>query len=175
MIPRSRPPTAHFVPRKSGRNASSHDTKKASASRWTISGSGGTAHFLGPCPRPIQPQLGRRIKIIRRRGQRTPLHEWRQSGPFECWAGPRGHVSGRALTAWAQGPALRFRRDASPPVRHFSARNERAPCSWPRPFFRINSSSELVSTFAEATTKSLPSITATQISTDCSSVIRCGP
>jgi len=33
MIPRSRPPTAHFVPRSSGLSASSHDTKNASASR----------------------------------------------------------------------------------------------------------------------------------------------
>src|SRR3954463_9690380 len=38
MIPRSRPPTAHLVPRRSGRNASSHDTKNASASRWAIVG-----------------------------------------------------------------------------------------------------------------------------------------
>src|ERR1039458_7963860 len=41
MMPRSRPPTAHFVPRNSGFNASSHDTKNASASRWTMVGSGG--------------------------------------------------------------------------------------------------------------------------------------
>src|SRR5215204_1209923 len=39
MIPRSRPPTAHFVPRRSGRDASSHETKNASASRWAIVGS----------------------------------------------------------------------------------------------------------------------------------------
>ena len=36
-MPRSRPPTAHLVPRSSGFSASSHDTKNASASRWTIS------------------------------------------------------------------------------------------------------------------------------------------
>src|SRR6187402_38633 len=41
MIPRSRPPTAHLVPRSSGRNANSQDTKNASASRWTMVGRAG--------------------------------------------------------------------------------------------------------------------------------------
>lgn len=38
MIPRSRPPTAQALPRSSGRRANSQETKKASASRWTIVG-----------------------------------------------------------------------------------------------------------------------------------------
>ena len=38
-MPRSRPPTAHLVPRSSGRSASSQETKNASASRWAIVGS----------------------------------------------------------------------------------------------------------------------------------------
>src|SRR5471030_2093323 len=38
MIPRSRPPTAHFLPTSEGSRARSHDTNNASASRWTMVG-----------------------------------------------------------------------------------------------------------------------------------------
>src|SRR5690349_1404262 len=38
MMPRSRPPAAHLVPRSSGFIDSSHDTKNASASRCTMVG-----------------------------------------------------------------------------------------------------------------------------------------
>ena len=46
-MPRSRPPTAHFFPRSSGRSASSHETKNASASRWTTVGRAGVGAWLG--------------------------------------------------------------------------------------------------------------------------------
>jgi len=60
MMPRSRPPTAHFVPRSSGRSACSTDTKNASASRWTMVGSS-MAERLKKMPRrkdPIKDRIG---------------------------------------------------------------------------------------------------------------------
>jgi hypothetical protein len=58
MIPRSRPPTAQARPRSSGRRANSQDTKKASASRWTIVGRAETTPYWPPAA--AQPASGKK-------------------------------------------------------------------------------------------------------------------
>src|ERR1700678_1142503 len=59
MMPRSLPPTAHFLPTSEGSRACSQETKKASASRWTMVGSAGMR--LGVCPRAGGPELRLRL------------------------------------------------------------------------------------------------------------------